>query len=414
MQNPHQRLIQHPSDHGSLKAPAMKTLHQPFLATALDHEQHPLLRFRQQELVRRHAALPGRHAIKVQFHTKTTLGSHFGATAGEAGRSHVLSSHHITAGEGLQTGLDQTFLQERIPHLHRRTVVQGIRTEFRTGEAGPPHAITTGGAADVDDGVPDAGRTGLHDLTGLHQTERHRIDQGIAGIGGIKGNLAADGGNADTIAVMSDPGDDALHQADIGGILQRSEPQRIEQGNGSGSHRENVPQDAADTGSRPLEGFDGRGMVVTFDLEGKAMPVAEIHHTSVLPWPDENARSIGGKPAEQGSGIAIATVLRPHHAEHSQFGSVRSSPQTFADLLPVSGLQSLGPHRFSNVVSRGIGSSDHQSESTLHQCCRPCVSRSDPGILIPVLATRRLRLIPEFILPILERISVVQAGPGWC
>ena len=50
-------------------------------------------------------------------------------------------------------------------------------------------------------------------------------------------------------------------------------------------------------------------MVVTFDLEGKTMPVTKVHHTRVLAWAHENAGSIGGKAAEQGSRIAIAAVF---------------------------------------------------------------------------------------------------------
>ena len=169
VQHPNHRLLQDLTNHRRLQPPATEPLHQRVLTTRLHHEQHAFLGFGQQKLVSRHALFTGGNAIKIKFNAEATLGGHLGTAAGQAGGTHVLRSHHITARESLQTGFDQAFLKEGITHLNSRTIVQGIRTEFGAGEAGPAHAITPGGAAHIHNRVAHALRAGFDDLIGLHQ-----------------------------------------------------------------------------------------------------------------------------------------------------------------------------------------------------------------------------------------------------
>ena len=256
LQHPNHGLRQDTTHHGRLKSPAPEALHQRFLAASADHEQHPLLGFREQILISRHPLFAGRHLVEIELHADIALGRHLGTTAGETSCPHVLGSHHITALKRLQTGFNQTFFQEGITHLHSRSIVERGGTELSTGKTGSPHAVAACGATDIDDGIADAGGPRFDNVLGLHQTQCHGIDQWIAAVGGIKGHLAPHGGNTDAIAVVGDTGHHALHQAHIGGILQGAEAQRIQQRNRPSTHGEDVPQNAADPCRSPLEGFN--------------------------------------------------------------------------------------------------------------------------------------------------------------
>src|SRR3712207_2891555 len=84
------------------------------------------------------------------------------------------------------------------------------------------------------------------------------------------------------VSVTPDPAHDLPKEVAISPLLQRPEPQGIEQGHGPRPHREDVADDAADAGGSPLVGFDSRRVVVALDLEGESPPFAYIDHASVL------------------------------------------------------------------------------------------------------------------------------------
>ena len=92
--------------------------------------------------------------------------------------------------------------------------------------------------------------------------EAEHVHQRIARVALVERNLAADRGNTDAVAVAGDPGDDARKSPADEGFIERAEPQRVQQGNRSGAHREDVADDAPDAGGRTLVGLDERGMVV--------------------------------------------------------------------------------------------------------------------------------------------------------
>ena len=409
MQHPNQRFLQHAADHSSLEPPTPEPLHQRFLAAGLDHKQHPLLGLREQKLIRGHPGFPGGHPIQVQFNAEPPFGRHFRTAAGETSRTHVLGCHDIPAGEGLQTGFDQSLFKKGVTHLHRRPVIEGVGTEFGTGEAGTTHAIATGGAAHVDHGIPDTDGSGFDDLVGFHQAKGHGIDQRIPGIGRVEGDFTTHGWHADAIAVMGDPGHNPFDQSDIGRILQRTEAQGVEQGDRTGPHREDVPKDPAHTRGSPLKRFHRRRVVVTLDLERKAMAITQIHHTGVFARAHQDPRTFRREAAEQRPGVAVAAVFGPHHTEHAQFRPVGRSVEPPTDLIPVPGLQSFLLESISNVIPNRVSRGNHNRCCTSYQCCRQRGRASDPGILIPGTGATLLLLVPELIVPILQRIHRI----GW-
>ena len=101
----------------------------------------------------------------------------------------------------------------------------------------------------------------------------------------------------------------ALHQSDIGGIIQRAETQGIQQSDRTSTHGENVAEDSTNTCRGALKGFHCRGVIVAFDLEREAMASAKIHHTGVFTGTHQDARSLCWKTTEQRSGVAVTAVL---------------------------------------------------------------------------------------------------------
>ena len=91
----------------------------------------------------------------------------------------------------------------------------------------------------------------------LDNAEREDIHQRIAVVAFLENGLAADGRDAEAIAVMRDAGDDAFEDTSIArarlGIVERSESERVQHRDRPRSHREDVAQNSADAGGGALE-----------------------------------------------------------------------------------------------------------------------------------------------------------------
>ena len=87
------------------------------------------------------------------------------------------------------------------------------------------------------------------------------LTSGLPAYGLLERDLAADGRDADAVAVAGDAGDDALDDA-AGAravrTVERPEAQRVQQRDRPRAHREDVADDAADAGRRALVRLDER------------------------------------------------------------------------------------------------------------------------------------------------------------
>ena len=115
--------------------------------------------------------------------------------------------------------------------------------------------------------------------------EAQHVDERVAGVAGVDAELAADGRDADRVAVPADPGDDLLAEVAAAGVVERAEAQGVHEGDRARPHREDVADDAADAGRGPLVRLDGRGMVVALDAHGDGEPVADVDDAGALPGP---------------------------------------------------------------------------------------------------------------------------------
>ena len=134
------------------------------LAPLLDDEQHPLLRFRQHDLVGRHAGLALRHERHVDLDAGAAARAHLGRRTGQTGRAHVLDADERVGLHDLEARLEQQLLHERIADLHGRPLLGRLVVELRRRHRRAVDAVAPGLGADVVDGVADARGDALDDV----------------------------------------------------------------------------------------------------------------------------------------------------------------------------------------------------------------------------------------------------------
>ena len=147
-------------------------------------------------------------------------------------------------------------------------------------------AVPAGAGADVNYGIAHAGGLGVEHFVLTADAEREGVDERIAIVTTLENTLAADGGDAETIAVVGDAADYAAENAAIartgGGIVQTAEAERIEHGDGTRAHGEDVAQDSPDAGGCALERLDEAGVVVRLDFESDDVALADIDDAGVF------------------------------------------------------------------------------------------------------------------------------------
>jgi hypothetical protein len=131
----------------------------------------------------------------------------------------------------------------------------------------------------------------LNNLVCLGDAETKHVYQWITGVALFEGDLAADGWNADAVAVSGDAGDNAFQVTPHTWVLEGSESQRVHQRDGPRTHREDVTNDAPNAGGSPLIRLYKRRMVVRFDLEDRSEAVADIDGAGVFARTLQHARA---------------------------------------------------------------------------------------------------------------------------
>ena len=97
-----------------------------------------------------------------------------------------------------------------------------------------------------------------------------------------------------------------------------AEAKRVQVGDRSRAHREDVAKDSADAGRSPLVGLDVRGMVVALDLEDRRHAAADVDATGVLAGALQHERAFGRELTKVSARALVRTVLGPHHREHAE------------------------------------------------------------------------------------------------
>ena len=144
------------------------------------------------------------------------------------------------------------------------------------------NTVPTGARPDGEQHVAHALCRSFDEILLLEHAHAHRIDEWIAAIAGREIDLAAERRHPDAIAVIADATHHAGEQIAITRIVERSEPQAVQEGDGARAHREDVAQDAARAGGCSLIRLDGRRVVMGFDFERDRPAARQSQDTGVF------------------------------------------------------------------------------------------------------------------------------------
>ena len=105
------------ADHRGVQVPLLEDPADLFLATRLDHDQHPLLGLGEHHLVGGHTSLTPGNAADVHPGSPARARRALRDRAGEPGRAQVLEGHHAVQVPDLHAGFQQALLQEGVADL---------------------------------------------------------------------------------------------------------------------------------------------------------------------------------------------------------------------------------------------------------------------------------------------------------
>ena len=142
--------------------------------------------------------------------------------------------------------------------------------------------IAPGLGSDIDHWMVDASCGGIEDVFLVRDSDGHGVNQDVAVIGRVEVALAADGRDADAVAVSSDASNAAGDKMARLWIIGCAKAERVHVGHWPRAHGENVAQDAADAGCRALIGLNEGGVVVALHLEDRRLAVANIDYPGIL------------------------------------------------------------------------------------------------------------------------------------
>src|SRR5512143_610142 len=127
-------------------------------------------------------------------------------------------------------------------------------------------AVTPGPRADAEENVAHSFGAGPDQVALAEEADAHRVDQRVARIAGGEADFAAEGRDADAIAVVADSAHDAGEEIAVARHVERTEAETVEHRDRSRAHREDVAQDPADAGGSALIRFDRRRVIVRLHL----------------------------------------------------------------------------------------------------------------------------------------------------
>src|SRR5207248_4126697 len=123
----------------------------------------------------------------------------------EARGAAVLQRLDEAALDELDARLDQLLAGERIADLHSRSLVQIILTELLRREHGcAADTVAPGSCAIKDDQVAGGTRPRTCHALSRQDPDAHRVDETVVGVRLVEVRLAADGCDADRVALMAD------------------------------------------------------------------------------------------------------------------------------------------------------------------------------------------------------------------
>ncbi len=311
----------HAADHAGPHVPTPADGEHLVEIARLDDRQHALLRLAGHDLERLHARFAPGDGRDVDVHADTSPRRGLARGTGQPGPAEVLDAHHQPGVEQREAGLDQPLLLVRIADLDTRSlgrIGRLVREAGRREHAHATDAVAPGARPEQHGQVADATRLTEHQTIGRQRPQAEHVHERIVREGLVEHRLTTDGGHAHGVAVSRHSADDSFGDPTAPGVVERTESQRIHQGDRTGPHGEDVAQDPTHPGGRTLIRLDGRRVVVALDADGRRDAVPDVDHTGVLTGSDEHPFGLGGQPAEMDPRRFVRAVLGPHHRIHGQ------------------------------------------------------------------------------------------------
>ena len=250
------------------------------------------------------------------------------------------------------------------------------------------NAVAAGLRAEIDDRHVHAGGCRIENLVGVGEANRHRVDEDVAVIAGVETHLPAHGRDAEGITIAADTGDDAAYEMPRLRMLRRAEGERIEAGDRSRAHGEDVAQDAANACGRALIGLDVARVVVALHLEDHGLAVADIDHAGIFARPLDHPWRLGRQAPQMDARGLVRAVLIPHRGKDAELGEGRHPPDQLQNPLILVRLEAMagdelgGDLGFVGLHDQFIGRSEGPEKAFYgpisrcpELCNPPCASR---------------------------------------
>ena len=245
-----------------------------------------------------------------------------------------MNADHEAGVEQGKTRLDETLLLERVSDLDRRTLVLTALIEPGRGQhAHAADAVAAGGRPEQHGQVAGAGGLGQNQALDRQNAQAQHVDQGVALVTLVEDDLAAHGGHSNRVPVAGDAGDDALSHPAAAGVIQRTKPEWVHQGNRPRPHGEDVSEDAASARGCALVRLNERRVIVALDTNGGSNAVAHVHDASVFAGANQDALTSCGQALEVNARGFVRAMLGPHHGVHRELQAVGLSTQDLHDVV---------------------------------------------------------------------------------
>ena len=228
------------SDLDGVQIPFLEDLVHGLFPALFHDDEHALLAFGKQDLIRRHVRFALRNERHVDLDAAAASASGLAGGAGKPGGAHVLDADDVVGLEELKAGFQEKFFHERVADLDGGALRFRFFRQFGGGESRAVDAVFAGGGADVEDRVADARRLAALDLVDLHDAQAEGVHKTVGLVGLVVIDVAADRRDAHAVAVMGDAADHAVNELlDLPGI-RAAETQRVHVDDGARAHREDV------------------------------------------------------------------------------------------------------------------------------------------------------------------------------
>ena len=199
----------HLADHLCVQVPLVQDRAHGLFFSARSHDEHPFLRFAQQNLIRRHSLLTHRDFQRVDHDAHVAALGHFGARRREAGCTHVLNRHDVPARDEFERRFEQELLGEGVAHLHARSLGIALVRKVLGRERCAMDSVAPRSRSHRDDRIAYSLGLGADQFILAENPHAHGVHEGIALVCSVEHDVTGDGGNAHAVAVIAD----SLHDA---------------------------------------------------------------------------------------------------------------------------------------------------------------------------------------------------------